>query len=246
MFDLFIDLLTGGSDGPGRFEIQVLVPVTTAAGGSLELAEIPGFGPLLPGTAREVMDMAEAFRRIAVDSLTGEVVTVDDAVPTGRNHEKVRPEGPATIASTDKLAVQLAEGTADKPVQPGMRPTDLARHRPGAERVPEALARMSAAPLVVRALDSPHYRPSGRLTRHLEARDRTCQVPGCHRRAGSTDKDHRIPWPCGATTLASMACLCRRHHRAKHTSFVLTRDADGVFWWRTRGGQWFRRRPDPR
>ena len=88
MFDMFIALLTGGSDGPGRFEIQVLVPVGTAKGDTLEPAEIPGFGPLLPGTARELMDLADAFRRIAVDSMSGEVVAVDDAVPTGRRYEK--------------------------------------------------------------------------------------------------------------------------------------------------------------
>ncbi len=84
MFDLFIDLLTGGSQGPGHWEAQILIPVSTAQGGGLELAEIPGFGPVLPSTAQDLLDTCHPLRRVAVDSVTGQVLAVDDAVSTDR------------------------------------------------------------------------------------------------------------------------------------------------------------------
>ena len=101
---------------------------------------------------------------------------------------------------------------------------------------------MRAAP-VVHELAGLTYRPSTRLVRHLERRDRTCVFPGCRRRACDTDKDHRLPWPRGQTSAEQMQCLCRRHHRAKHATFTLLRDSDGTFLWITRAGWWFRRPP---
>lgn len=229
-FDLFYDLLTGGSSGPGRFEVQVLVPVSTAQGGDLEVAEIPGFGALLPSTARDLLDTADALRRITVDADTGQVITVDDAHTTGRPH----PQSTQADSSTgDRSSRVRLEGE-----HRWFWPRDS---RP--EPASALLNRMLTDPIRVRDLSSGSYRPSGRLIRHLEARDRTCQFPGCHRPASSTDKDHRIPWPRGSTTEANLVCLCRRHHRTKHTSFTLERDLDGVLWWTTRGGQRFPRRP---
>src|SRR3954470_7669031 len=49
-FDLFVDLLTGGAQA-GAWNAEVIVPFSTAAGAELELAEIPGLGPILPSTA---------------------------------------------------------------------------------------------------------------------------------------------------------------------------------------------------
>ncbi len=53
-------------------------------------------------------------------------------------------------------------------------------------------------------------------------RDRHCVFPGCTVDARSCDLDHldalRAPrrgWSPGQTTPANLACLCRRHHRAK-------------------------------
>ena len=53
-------------------------------------------------------------------------------------------------------------------------------------------------------------------------RDRHCVFPGCTLDARSCDLDHLKPYvppdaggPPGQTTPANLACLCRRHHRAK-------------------------------
>ena len=56
-FDLFIDLTTGGV-AAGGWTASVLVPFTTAAGGGIELADLPGLGPILPSTARELLRQA--------------------------------------------------------------------------------------------------------------------------------------------------------------------------------------------
>ena len=242
MFDLFIDLLTGGSQGPGRWEAQILVPVTTAEGGGLELAEVPGFGPMLPSTAQDLLDTCHALRRVAVDSVTGQVLAVDDAVSTGRGcsvAEAAGAEGPRSTASRYRLLVDPVTGELlDVPPVPT---SAAARNPRPADRLPVLLERMRTDPIVLRDLSSDSYRPSGRLARLVEVRDRSCTFPGCHRRA--TDKDHRIPWPLGPTSPANLGALCRHHHRAKHVSFTVTLEPDDTVTWTTRGGQRHHRRP---
>ena len=53
-------------------------------------------------------------------------------------------------------------------------------------------------------------------------RDRHCVFPGCRVAARACDLDHLAPYtpldqggPPGQTTPVNLACLCRRHHRAK-------------------------------
>jgi hypothetical protein len=65
-------------------------------------------------------------------------------------------------------------------------------------------------------LTSPRYDPPESFKTFIQVRDRTCRYPGCTRRARRCDVDHRVPWPLGGTCDDNCACLCRRHHRAKH------------------------------
>ena len=70
-FDLLADLLTGGTlDGQPvvDYSVAVIVPFSTAAGGDLELAELPGLGPVLPATARELLAQTEQLTQVAVDA----------------------------------------------------------------------------------------------------------------------------------------------------------------------------------
>ncbi|MBY0275430.1 HNH endonuclease [Candidatus Binatia bacterium] len=58
-------------------------------------------------------------------------------------------------------------------------------------------------------------RISPRLRRALRLRDDGCRFPGCTNRL--TDAHHVISWiDGGATTLANLLSLCRRHHRFVH------------------------------
>jgi hypothetical protein len=205
-FDLLYKLLTGGAQA-GSWSAQVIVPFSTAAGGDLELAEIPGLGPILPSTARDLLGECDEVSQVAIDE-TGAVIAVSDPIRRPKPESQPQPMTAPQPTATDAFL----------------------------------LDRLAAAP-VLRDLTGAGYRFPPRLRRFLETRDRTCVFPGCGRPATRTDKDHRIPWPAGATSADNGECLCRHHHRAKHTVFTVMRDTDGSYIWITRGGWQFRRQP---
>jgi len=67
-------------------------------------------------------------------------------------------------------------------------------------------------------------------------RDRHCVFPGCTRDARGCDLDHITPYdpngPPGQTNPFNLACLCRRHHRAKTLGlWRYTRTPDGAYLW---------------
>jgi hypothetical protein len=66
-------------------------------------------------------------------------------------------------------------------------------------------------------------------------RDQHCVFPGCTRRARACDLDHILPFdphgPPGQTHPDALACLCRRHHRAKTAgAWRYHRTPDGYHW----------------
>jgi hypothetical protein len=194
-------------------EIQVIVPYSVAQGGDLELAEIPGFGPILPAAARELMADAEYLRQVAVDAGTGEVLAVEDRV-TVHHDEPAEPDAARPdVQGLDPLVAAVLERMVDRPL----------RH--------------------LGPLDTSAYRANGRVLRAIRARDRTCTFPGCTTPARWTDADHRDPWPRGATSTLNMHCLCRRHHRAKQAYFQVEIDDAGHTLWTTPDGRHYRRPP---
>jgi hypothetical protein len=101
---------------------------------------------------------------------------------------------------------------------------------------------------VLTKLSEQRYRPSTALDRAVRARDLTCRFPGCRRSAltprNGVDLDHTTPWPNGATTAANLACLCRHHHRLKHSpGWQVTHDAGGQMTWTTPTGHTFTTHP---
>ncbi len=79
-FDLLADLLTSGTvDGQPvvDYSVAVIVPFSTADGGDLELGEIPGLGPILPATARDLFRQADHLTQVVVDD-RGCVLAVSD------------------------------------------------------------------------------------------------------------------------------------------------------------------------
>ena len=66
------------------------------------------------------------------------------------------------------------------------------------------------------------------LRRALQHRDHGCRFPGCGVRV--TQGHHLRHWAQGGpTTLANLALLCRRHHRAMHEEgYHVQREPDGT------------------
>ena len=67
-------------------------------------------------------------------------------------------------------------------------------------------------------------------------RDGHCVFPGCTRDARACDLDHIVPYdpdgPPGQTDPGNLACVCRRHHRAKTGGlWRYTRTPDGHYLW---------------
>ena len=91
-FDLAEQLLLGGTlDGqdPVDVEMQVVVPIDTATGDGQELGELPGLGPILPGTCRDLLARAGTLRRICTDARTGQVIAVDEPIPVHRDPDAI-------------------------------------------------------------------------------------------------------------------------------------------------------------
>ncbi|MFZ2013209.1 MAG: HNH endonuclease signature motif containing protein [Nocardioides sp.] len=78
-------------------------------------------------------------------------------------------------------------------------------------------------------------------------RDQHCVFPWCARDARGCDLDHIDPYipldqggPPGQTRPSRLACLCRRHHRAKtHGGWRYQRARDGTFTWHSPFGHTF-------
>jgi hypothetical protein len=225
-FDLLVDLLTGSAQ-PSGWQAQIVVPFSTAAGGDLELAEIPGLGPILPSTARDLLDQADSLAQVAVDQ-DGHVIAVGE--PLHRPDPQQRPAPEPEPAPAPEPEPEPAEPVVER----------WLRAEPPDRWYTQALDQLTAPP-VVRDLTGSGYRWPRRLERYLKTRDRSCVFPGCNRLR--VDLDHRVPWPDGKTSADNGECLCRRHHRAKHAVFTVRRLPDGSYRWTTRGGWHFYRQP---
>jgi hypothetical protein len=66
--------------------------------------------------------------------------------------------------------------------------------------------------------------------RALVVRDGGCVWPDCDRPPAFTDAHHLRHWiDGGATDLANLALVCRRHHRLVHAGWELTHRPDGIW-----------------
>jgi hypothetical protein len=91
------------------------------------------------------------------------------------------------------------------------------------------------------------YRPPAALADHVRARDRRCRYPNCGQPAYRCDLDHARSWADGGSTCAAnLCCLCRRHHRLKHSpNWDLEQDHHGVCTWTTPTGAQHTTAPEP-
>src|SRR3954466_5448919 len=105
-FDLLFQLLTGG-EVPGQWHAEVIVPFSVADGGDLELAEIPGLGPILPSTARDLLEQADTIAQTAVDQ-DGHVIATGDPIRARREQHEPTPQPAPTPAPGEAAPEQAA------------------------------------------------------------------------------------------------------------------------------------------
>jgi hypothetical protein len=192
---------------------------------------------LVQGIFERVTDMADALTTEATDS--AEAGDARDEEPDSRTVDQRRADivcdlllsgAPAAhgddgalgaIRATVRIQIPILTlaGLDDTPaVLAGHGPVDATTARLLAASAP-AWQRVMTHPVTEEPLHVDTYRPSTRLRRLLDARDRHCRWPGCRRVAHRSDADHTIAFAEGGATRAhNLAILCRGHHRVKHAS----------------------------
>jgi hypothetical protein len=233
-----------GGEGPSqpargtRANVNLTVPVGTAAGRSERPGEAAGFGAVDPDLARRLVGDA------AADPRSTWCVTVTDQRGQPLGHGCARPvrTGPGGRAG------QAPAG------QPGQPPLTLERdHGPPRESGGYGRWRLrlgdgrefvvEVGPVPVAACDhrdeSPGYRPRARLRHLVEIRDGECTWPTCRRPAWRCDFEHAVPWDQGGRTCAcNTGPCCRHHHQAKQAAgWRLDQHQPGDHTWTTPAGR---------
>jgi hypothetical protein len=121
---------------------------------------------------------------------------------------------------------------------------------PRAAQLAELLTRLKAAPepIARETCDHGHredrYIPSRKLKHLIRARTARCCAPGCGAQAITSEIDHTIPFPAGATCEDNLSPQCRRHHHAKHApGWKLQQTQPGIMRWTTPSGRSYTTRP---
>jgi uncharacterized protein DUF222/HNH endonuclease len=165
----------------------------------------------------------EPFEAYAADALV-ELVTES----RGDAPAKTAPKSMVIVHVAYEAIVRgaLAGGEVCEIRGVGPVPLDVARDM-AADSILRVLVTKGGQPMVV----TPGVRTIPRALRLLlEARDRTCVVPGCDITVG-LQIDHRKPFAqLGPTDLENCGLLCKLHHDMKtYLGWVLARAADGTW-----------------
>ncbi len=241
--------------------VEIRVGLATLLGLDRRPGEVPGWGPVLPATARDLVTRhRHAPWRFAILDDDGHLLlagitrrrpTLADpttADPAAAHPATARPTAPSAPAPrTDggvvelHITASLLTALASALIHDEHHAwsdviTDLARQLADRRRLIDAL---DAHP------DSRHAR--GPLLRHLQVRDRTCIYPGCRRPARACHADHTREYAHGGpTTAANTGPLCPRHHALKHHGgWRLDQPRPGWFHWTSPLGQTYTTRGEP-
>jgi hypothetical protein len=114
----------------------------------------------------------------------------------------------------------------------------------------ELLAELNAAaePIASGTCDHAHredrYIPGRKLKHLIRARTARCCAPGCGAQAITSEIDHTIPYPAGASCECNLGPVCQRHHHAKHApGWKLEQNQPGIMRWTTPSGRTYTTHP---
>ena len=163
------------------------------------LSSAAGDGAMRPGGAVPVELVVHVDAAALIADANADPPAIDDTPDPTRHHATLADGTAITIATAQRLACDAAVVRVSEDADGGAR----------------TLARRTR-------------RISTTLRRALRVRDDGCRFPGCTNRI--TDAHHVLAWVRGgATTLANLCSLCRRHHRIVHEhGYRIERTADGA------------------
>ena len=178
--------------------------------------------------------------------------TARDLIEAASRHPRTR--WCYTLTGQDGRAIAHACARGSHPWT--ARPRPAATAPPGRPRrlppapLAELLTRLNAAPEPIArgTCDHAHredrYIPSRKLKHLIRARTARCCAPGCGAQALTSEIDHTIPYPAGATCEGNLAPACKRHHHAKHApGWKLEQTQPGVMRWTTPSGRSYTTHP---
>ena len=215
--------------------VNITIPAGTLLGWSNAPAEIGSWGLMDAETARDLIEAASRHPRTRwCYTLTGQDGhAIAHACARGSHLWAPPPTGP------------------DGPSRDG--PDGPSRDSPAGPRtaqLAELLARLNAAPEPIArgTCDHAHredrYIPSRKLKHLIRARTARCCAPGCGAQAITSEIDHTIPHPAGATCEDNLSPQCQRHHHAKHApGWKLQQTEPGVMRWTTPSGRSYTTHP---
>lgn len=215
--------------------IEIRVGLATLMGLDERPGEIPGWGPVLPDTARAaVTKQRSAEWRFAILDPGGHL---ELAGITRHRPATTMRQTRGGIVELHITATQLAELAAN-PERCGEWAgviADLARQHTQRDQLRQQLDAHPGRRFVRAA-----------LRRHIQVRDRTCVAPGCRRPAARCEADHTHAYARGGTTTSDNAGPgCLKHHLMKETSWTLEQPEPGRFRWTSPLGQVYETRGEP-
>ncbi len=229
--------------------------VTLSHGGTLDDRWLGTSWMSIAGDTATLKDLESLVAKIAHDLLTEHpdlslarrrVLAVQVIVDRARAHGDTPAAGSAYKLYLHLTATTGSDGTlevADLGRAEGLGPVTTARIREWL-----AGARVTVTPVLDPDRGDPvdAHDPPAWMREQVVLRDQHCVFPDCQRPARACDLDHIDPYdphgPPGQTHPGNLACLCRRHHRAKTTTdptrqWTYRRQPDGSYAWTGPQGQ---------
>ncbi|WP_433787466.1 DUF222 domain-containing protein [Actinomycetospora sp. CA-101289] len=225
--------------------VEVRVRLTTALGLDDLPATIPGWGTVLAGTARSLLDQhRDGEWRVVLTDDQGRLQHLLLA------RRRPRPPGPRRRERRGRRGPAIVELQVPTTLPAALVPDDHGFWGPLLHELQARLGDLGHA-----APDAPdhgvdpdaarHRRPSAEVDRWVRVRDRRCVAPSCRRPAHAADLDHTVDHALGGPTLTgNLGAWCRHHHRAKHHGgWRVEQPAPGHFLVTTRAGAVYEVRP---
>ena len=232
--------------------LDLTVPWSTLVGESGEPGHLTRLGPITPGQARHLAELAASDPAIPWKA----ILTRPDGAAIGvarvprLSVSTDRQPGPGAGARVlRQVSVTICPDQQTLVPDSGL-PMIYQRTLRAAARAAEqarlqALADVAAGGCA-HTLASTAYQPPPLLREYITARDGTCRFPTCRQPVWRCDLDHCVPYHKGGRTCrCNLGGLCRFHHLLKqHQLWQLIQPNPGTFAWTTPAGRTYYTEPD--